>query len=554
MSGRKISGNIVNLAERKIFPGTLTLWKNNILSITEDPDATYSKYILPGFIDSHVHIESSMVVPSEFARLAVVHGTVATVSDPHEIANVLGLEGVRYMIENAKQTPFKFFFGASPCVPATTFETAGGELTLDDISKLFGANGLKYMSEMMNYPGVINEDPSVMEKIELAEKLGRPVDGHSPGLSGEPLQKYIQSGISTDHESWSLEEAEEKIFYGMKIAIREGSAAKNFEALHSLISSYNIYTMLCSDDLHPDNLVEGHINLLVKRALAKGHDLMDVLYCACVNPIAHYGLNVGLVEVGFPGDFIVVDNLEELNVLETYIEGELVAQDGKCLFDSVPITPINNFNVQKKKEEEFVVPEKGHTIRVIEAIDGELVTQEGLYDPKVENGNVVPDLEQDILKLAVVNRYEDVPPAVGFIKNFGLKKGALASTVAHDSHNIIVVGTNDTDISAAVNALIDVKGGVVALSGDDKELLPLPVAGLMSDKDANHVGKQYSVVDKKAKEFGSTLSAPFMTLSFMALLVIPSLKLSDKGLFDGDKFEFVDLFPIMASTGKKSDA
>ncbi|RPI12495.1 MAG: adenine deaminase [Ignavibacteriae bacterium] len=545
-----ISSNLVDILNKKIFPAEITVADGKIQSIKET-GGTYNNFILPGFIDAHVHVESSMLIPSEFARLAVVHGTVAAVSDPHEIANVLGIDGIRYMIDNGKKVPFKFYFGASSCVPATTFETAGAEVTPGDIRKLFEEDGLHYLSEMMNYPGVLFDDPVVMEKLKIARELDKPVDGHAPGLRGVQAKKYIDAGISTDHECFTLDEALEKINYGMKILIREGSAAKNFEALHSLLLDYPDMVMLCSDDKHPNDLVKSHIDELVRRAIAYGYDVFDVLKCVCINPVEHYKLDVGLLREGDPADFIVVNNLKEFKVQQTYINGELAAENGKTLIKRVDSDIVNNFNTQRKSLKDFEVEEpmfvnndgtpSAQEIRVIEALEGQLITNELHLQPLVENGKLVSDSYNDILKIAVVERYGNTKPAVAFIKDFGLKKGAIASCVAHDSHNIIAVGVSDEDICNAVNAVIDSKGGISAAYDGKVEVLPLPVAGIMTNEDGYTAAEKYSKIDAIAKEFGTKLKAPFMTLSFMALLVIPQLKLSDKGLFDGGKFEFVKL-------------
>lgn len=536
----KISGNIVDPIKRKIYPGTIEASDGKISNITED-SAEYKNYIMPGFIDSHIHIESSMLIPSEFARLAVTHGTVATVSDPHEIANVLGINGVRFMIKNGKRVPFKFYFGAPSCVPATSFETAGAEITAEDIEKLFTEDKLHYLSEMMNFPGVLFKDPVVMKKLELAKKYDKPIDGHAPGLKGEDSKKYIEAGISTDHECYMIDEAYEKLNLGMKILIREGSAAKNYETLRRLISEHTDSVMFCSDDKHPDNLVENHINDVVKRSLQYGYDLFDVLQCSCVNAVKHYNLDVGLLQKNDFADFIIVDNLKDINILQTYINGELVAENGKTLIKSVKEEVVNNFNTLKKFVGDFEIKYSEKKIRVMEAFDGQLITKEIDVQPKVENGLIISDMENDVLKLAVINRYEDLKPAISFIKNFNLEKGAIASCVGHDSHNIIAVGTNDKDLCDAVNTIIENKGGISVADNGKIDVLPLPVAGIMSNEDAYLVAGKYLKLDRLAKALGTKLSAPFMTLSFMALLVIPALKLSDKGLFDGNIFKFVDL-------------
>ncbi|MCC6865811.1 MAG: adenine deaminase [Ignavibacteria bacterium] len=540
----ELLGNIVDVLNRKIFPGKVIFENGKIVSVTQTED-TYNNYILPGFIDAHVHIESSMLVPSEFARLAVLHGTVATVSDPHEIGNVLGVNGVRYMIDNGKKGPFKFYFGAPSCVPATAFETAGAEITSADIRELIEKDGLKYLSEMMNYPGVLFNDPLVMEKIQIAHSLGRPVDGHAPGLRGDDAKKYIAAGISTDHECFTLDEALGKIALGMKIIIREGSAAKNFEALHPLLKDHSDLVMFCSDDKHPNDLLISQINEHVRRAVKYGYDLFNVLFAACVNPVKHYGLDVGLLKPGDNADLIIVNNLTDFKVQQTYINGELVANNGVSLVKKVKTEIINNFNTSRKSIKDFeldALSDGAPKIRVIKALDGQLLTEELREPAKLFDAKLISNTDNDVLKMAVVCRYNNSKPAIGFIRGFGFKKGAIASCVAHDSHNIIAVGVTDEDICHAVNSIIDYKGGISAAFDDIVEVLPLPVGGIMSNDDCYTIAEKYTAIDKISKDLGSNLHAPYMTLSFMALLVIPLLKLSDKGLFDSKKFGFVDLF------------
>jgi adenine deaminase len=540
-STEKISGNIVDVLDSTVYPGTLEIRNGRIARIAKDKKG-YETFILPGLVDSHIHIESSMLVPSEFARLAVIHGTVAVVSDPHEVANVLGIDGMNYMIKNGKAVPFKFYFGAPSCVPATPFETSGAEIGAKQIDRLLKRKDINYLSEMMNFPGVLNDDPGVMAKIRLAKKYGKPIDGHAPGMRGKDMEKYVAAGISTDHEALGKEEALEKLKLGMKIIIREGSAAKDFDTFIGLVEDYPDQCMFCSDDRHPDDLVLGHINELVKRALRLGIDRMKVLRCACVNPVRHYGLEVGLLQEGCHADFIEVDNLTDFDVLRTFINGELVAERGKTLLPRVAAGVVNKFKARKKQVSDFFLRKTGERIRVIGAVDGQLVTNRLGMAPKVSDGNVVSDTERDLLKMAVVNRYQDAQPAVGFATGFGLKKGAIASSVAHDSHNIIAVGATDGAICQAVNLVIEHQGGMVVVSDDVRRILPLPVAGIMSNEDGFQVARQYSEIDRLAKQLGSSLKAPFMTLSFMALPVIPKLKLSDKGLFDGEKFELISLF------------
>ena len=543
MASFSITGNLVDIHKEEIYPAEIKIDNGKISSIKTNPKLAVlpNNFILPGFIDSHVHIESSMLVPSEFARLAVVHGTVATVSDPHEIANVCGMEGVEFMIENGKTVPFKFNFGAPSCVPATIFETAGASLNATDVEKLLQRDEIKYLSEMMNFPGVLFKDEEVLQKIASAHRLNKPVDGHAPGLRGEKAKQYIDAGIYTDHECFTKEEALDKLNYGMKILIREGSAAKNFEALIDLLNDWPDMIMFCSDDKHPDSLVLGHINQLCARAVAKGINIFKILKAACLNPVLHYKLDVGLLRVGDAADFIVVKDLENFKVEKVFIDGEIVAENGKSNIRTTRSGIVNNFSCNKKEVSDFeIVYTNEKRIPVIEALDGQLITNRLSYEPKVSGGKIVSDKERDILKIVVVNRYSNTAVAKAFIKNFGLKKGALASSVAHDSHNIVAVGVDDESICKAVNLVIEKKGGVSAVGSNNEMVLRLPVAGLMSNEDGYKIAADYTAIDKMTKEeLGSTLGSPFMTLSFMALLVIPHLKLSDRGLFDGDKFEFI---------------
>jgi len=537
----EIKGQYIDIVSKRIFPAAISVQEGVISAIQEIPAAPQN-FILPGFIDSHVHIESSMLIPSAFARLAVIHGTIGTISDPHEIANVCGVEGVHYMINNGKKVPFHFFFGAPSCVPATTFETAGASINGEEVATLLDNKDIYYLSEMMNFPGVLFKDEEVMKKIKAAHAVGKPVDGHAPGLMGEDAQKYIEAGISTDHECFTIEEAVDKLSFGMKILIREGSAAKNFEALYELIDDHPNSVMLCSDDKHPDSLVLGHINQLCARAVAKGLNVFNVLKAACINPVVHYQLPTGMARVNDPANFIVIEDLTHFKVAQTYINGQLVAEKGQSLIQPIDEKIINQFNTTLIKVEDIqvdlgVYPTKENKIAVIEAIDGQLITNYLWEDPTITDGKIISDTNKDILKIVVYNRYHPAAPKMAFIRNFGFKHGAIASTVAHDSHNIIAVGVNDQEIVQAINAVILEKGGISCVKEQELKVLGLPVAGLMSKDDPYMVAEAYSTIDAMAKSLGSNLGAPFMTLSFMALLVIPHLKLSDKGLFDGDRFK-----------------
>ncbi len=543
-----VTGNFVDIINKEIYQAEIVVEAGKIAAVNRlstSNNQLSTGFILPGFIDSHVHVESSMLVPSEFAKLAVVHGTVGTVSDPHEIANVCGMAGVEFMIDNGKQVNFKFNFGAPSCVPATIFETAGASLSSADVHKLLEKNEIKYLSEMMNFPGVLFNDEEVMKKIASAKAFGKPVDGHAPGLRGEKAKQYIDAGISTDHECFTKEEALDKLSFGMKIIIREGSAAKNFEALIDLLNDYPNEILFCSDDKHPDSLVAGHINQLCARAVAKGINVFNVLQAACVNPVLHYKLDIGLFKIGDSADFIIAENLTDFNILKTYINGELVAENGQSFIQSVSVMPINQFECDAITEEQLKItvgtyPIIDGKIPVIEALEGQLITNKIFCDVLLMGSELVSDVANDVLKMVVVNRYHNAPIAKAFIKNIGLKNGAIASSVAHDSHNIVAVGTDDESLAKAINLVIKEKGGVSAASESHQHVLGLPVAGLMSVNDGYKVAETYTAIDAFVKEkLGSTLAAPFMTLSFMALLVIPHLKLSDKGLFDGDVFRFV---------------
>ncbi|MBF0566667.1 MAG: adenine deaminase [Nitrospirae bacterium] len=551
MSENTFSGNIVDLFDNVIYSGTIEVRNGRIFSITRGgghydttPYNATGTTIIPGLVDAHVHVESSMLVPSEFARLASIHGTVATVSDPHEIANVMGVDGVRYMIENGRSVPFKFYFGAPSCVPATPFETNGASLGPEEVEALLKLKEVKYLSEMMNFPGAIEGEPSVMAKIEAAQSRGKPIDGHAPGLRGANLAKYVSRGITTDHETVDYEEAVEKVKLGMKILIREGSAARNFDTLIPLLKVFPRMVMFCSDDLHPDELVARHIDGMVKKAFALGYDKMDVLRAASVNPVLHYGLDVGLLRPGDSADFVVVDSLDSFNVLKTVVMGEVIAEQGSTLIPHGKWAVVNGFYAALKSPEEFRFPAKKGRLKVILAGDGQLLT--GIYHhcPAVTEGNLVSDILADVLKLTVVNRYADAPPAVAFIKGIGLKRGAIAASIAHDSHNILATGVSDEQICRAVNLCIANKGGIAIVDGSNEEVLPLPVAGLMSNDDGFVVAQKYAGMEKMARTLGSPLRAPLMTLSFMALLVIPELKLSDKGLFDCKSFSFTESYEI----------
>ncbi|MBI9061066.1 MAG: adenine deaminase [Marinilabiliaceae bacterium] len=540
----KISGYIVDVIHQEIFSGIIEIEDNKIISI-QRTDVCEDVYILPGLVDSHVHIESSMTIPSRFAQMVTPCGTVAVVSDPHEIANVLGREGVQFMIDDAAKVPLKCFFGVPSCVPATAFETSGSQIAPKDVDYLFD-NGGCFLAEMMNFPGVIYDDAEVHEKLRMARQRGKRIDGHAPGLTGDQLKKYIDSGISTDHECSTLEEAIEKIKSGMLIQIREGSAARNFEALWTLIRDYPDKVMLCTDDSHPDLILQqGHVDRLIRIGLKKGLSIFDLYRAALLNPVDHYQIPVGKLQVGDSADFIIVNNLEEFKIQSTYINGGKVAENGEVYFDLSPVQALNAFNCEpiQATQLEIKIPQDGNWLRVMDAFDGELLTKTYLWKPNLRKGEVVkPDLKSDILKIVVVNRYKNNDPVVGYIRNFGLKQGAIAGSIAHDSHNIIAVGCDDASLEQVINSIIEVKGGISAFNGTELQRISLPIAGLMTDIPGFKIAKEYELLNDFVKEMGTKLKTPFMTLAFMSLLVIPSLKIGDKGLFDVNSFTFTDLF------------
>ena len=536
----KVSGQLVDIHSRDIYPAVVSILDGKIMGV-EKLESAPAIYILPGLIDSHIHIESSMITPGAFAMAAVKHGTCAVVSDPHEIANVLGIIGVEFMISDASQVPLRFFFGAPSCVPATKFETNGADLNHEEVKNLLERKEINFLSEMMNYPGVIYNDAEVHNKLNTARELGKPIDGHAPGLKGDMLKKYVAAGISTDHECSTLDEALEKISLGMKILIREGSAARNLDALKDLFNTHPEMVMLCSDDLHPEMLRERHINKLIARLISEEYNLFDVIRSATINPSDHYNLNAGLLRSGDRADFILVDSLKKMNVLETWIDGKKVFAKGKVLFTYMEGKPVNHFNCRPVKERDIMVINQHGDIRIIVASEGELLTSE-IRSSAGESGFVVPDLKNDILKIVVKDRYNDSPPATGFIKGFGLKRGAFASSIAHDSHNIISVGTNNEDIVKSINEVVRLKGGLAVSSENSIESIKLDIAGIMSTRSCEAIASDYEYLNKLVKSMGCTMKAPFMTLSFMALLVIPDLKIGDRGLFDVKKFEMVPLF------------
>jgi adenine deaminase len=536
----KISGNLVDIHLREIYPAVITV-KDDIIQSIVRVEAAPDAFIIPGLTDAHIHIESSMITPGAFAIAAVRHGTTAVVSDPHEIANVLGVDGLDFMIDDSRRVPLKFYFGAPSCVPATDFERNGAILNADSVKGILERKEIKYLSEMMNFPGVIYDNAEVYKKLSSARRLNKPVDGHAPGLRGTDLKKYIDAGISTDHECSSMEEALEKISLGMKVLIREGSAARNLDSLKELFKIHPDMVMLCSDDLHPEMLQTRHINKIIARLISDGYNMFDVLRSSTINVSTHYNLDSGLLRTGDKADFVIVDDLRKMNILETWIDGRNVYKNGIVKFEYLPGKAINRFNCSVVKNENIAVKTAGKTVRVIEAFEGELITKQVLIP--AWSGNLLDaDISKDILKIVVKDRYSDAPPAVGFIRGFGLKRGAFASSIAHDSHNIIAVGTNDADILSSINRIVELKGGLAVSSGGRTESLQLNIAGIMTTHSCSEVARDYERLNLLTQEYGCQMKAPFMTLSFMALLVIPELKIGDRGLFDVNKFELVSLF------------
>jgi adenine deaminase len=530
-----IRGNLVNPFTEEIYPAEIKI-KDGVIECVKQIEGKFNQYILPGFIDAHIHIESSMLTPSRFAEVVVPHGTTSVISDPHEIANVLGIEGIKYMIKDASSVPLNVFFTAPSCVPATPFETSGAVISSKEIDELLEDDEIVALGEMMNFPGVLADDPEVMAKIAASKMHKKPVDGHAPLLTGNDLCKYIAAGISTDHECTVADEVIEKRKLGMKIMLRQGSSAKN---LADLIGAGGDF--IVSDDKHPEDLLKGHADSMLKEAVELGEDPIKVIKMVTINPAAHYNLNTGLTAPGKSADIVIVEDLKNFNVKEVYIRGKLVANDGKALFSVKPLKLESTFKINSKKPEDFEISssKKEEKVRVINVMDGQLLTEESEAVLPVVNGKIEPDMENDILKIAVLERYGHNRMANAFVHGFGLKKGAIASSVAHDSHNIIAVGINSQDMADAVNKLVENNGGLVAVSNGNYHSLRLPIGGLMSTKSAEDVALKLENLHNTLDDMGCKLASPFMTMSFLALLVIPKLKISDKGLFDVEKFGFV---------------
>lgn len=540
----EVTGKIIDVVNRSFINGKLII-KNGMISKIEKVNFDCDNFILPGLIDSHIHIESSMLTPSRFAKIAVSCGTVAVVSDPHEIANVVGLKGVEFMLEDASSVPFKFFFGVPSCVPATEFETSGSSLKHHEVDQLLARSDMWFLSEMMNFPGVLYEDKEVISKLKSAKKHNKPIDGHAPGLSGKDLEKYISYNISTDHECFTLDEAKEKIQKGMSIQLREGSAAKNFESLFSLIQSDTDNVMLCTDDSHPNDLIGlGHIDKIIRMGLKKGLSIFDLVTTCVINPIKHYKLPVGQLRQNDPADFIVLESLDDFKINETYINGQIVYSKDEVKIPLIKSKPVNKYFINSIKEGdlEVISTKTDAVVNVIEVVNNQIVTESFKWQTNRSNDQLIEvDIEEDILKIVVLNRYKNSKPSVGYVKGFGLKQGALAGTIAHDSHNIIAIGTSDKELCRVINCLNDLQGGLVVSDEHTIKSLPLPYGGIMTDEDGESVAKNYESLESKVIELGSCLDSPFMTMSFLSLLVIPELKIGDKGLFDVNQFKFINL-------------
>ncbi|MBO5152136.1 MAG: adenine deaminase [Methanobrevibacter sp.] len=567
----KFTAYILDVLTSSVYPARITveggIFKQIVpIMVDGETKVDVEGLMLPGFIDSHIHIESSALTPAQFAKVAVMHGTTSVVCDPHEIANVSGIDGIEFMIENASTVPFNFYFSAPSCVPATSFETSGAVLNSDEIEYLLQKDEVVALGEMMNFPGVIHGDKEVLKKLELARKYKKPIDGHAPLVSGEDLDKYLEQYIVTDHECSNFQEAIEKKQKGMKIMVRDGSSAKNMEALFDFTERINylknqesfgiipsevlerrihspIFDFIVSDDKNSRDLINGHLNLSVKKAVELGIDIIKAIEMVTINPASHYNLDAGAIVTGARADFIIIDNIIDFNILKTYVAGECVYDGENVLFDAPDVETENRIDAPKKTAQDFDILFDGDEceVNVIECFNGELLTKKATAKLYVDNGKVMPSIYDDVLKISVVERYGHNNVANAFIKGFGLKKGAIASSIAHDSHNIIVIGYNSEDMAEAVNTVIENKGGIAVVSEDFSDSLPLPIAGLMSNEDAFVVAKKLRQLQKMAYALGCKMDSPFMTMAFMALLVIPSIKISDKGLFDGDNFEFMDV-------------
>lgn len=553
-------GHIVDVVNHEIYDGEFVIENGRITSLrrVQLPANREYSYFMPGFIDSHVHIESSMMTPREFARVAVTHGSIGAIADPHEIANVMGVEGIDFMIQNSRDVLFNFAFGAPSCVPSCggEIETSGAVIDAQATEQLMARDDIGFLAEMMNYVGVLNGDPEVLAKIEAARRNGKPVDGHAPGLTGEQRRRYAEAGISTDHECSTIEEGRACVDAGMKVIIREGSAAKDYRTLSPLIDEAPGSVLLCTDDCHPDDLIRGHINLTVKRAMQDGYDMWNILQAACVNPQKHYGLQWGLLQDNDPATFIIVKNFgPHFRVTNTIIRGREAFSYNTSIgslrsktraFDEVLSMRDhypNNFVAAPITSEDIRLDmQRGDTAHIILASEGSLLTG---HDVVTICGDPMKDAcypWHDVQKIVVYNRYvQGAKPKVGLIRGFGISHGAIASTIAHDCHNIVAIGSSDEFIVMAINRIVEMKGGMVAIADDEMRDLPLPIAGLLSPLDGYEVAYFNRLICDMAQEAGCVLKAPFITMGFMCLPVIPELKLTDKHLWDSSNMQVVSV-------------
>ena len=551
----KIKGHIVDVVRREIYDGELVIEGEKIVEVKRCELPEREKpwpYLMPGFIDGHVHIESSMIVPHKFARIAVSHGTIGVIADPHEIGNVLGVEGVNYMIRSGREAHFNFLFGAPSCVPAVggDIETCGKVIDVKDTEALMARDDIGFLGEMMNYPGVLADDKEVMAKIKAALRNGKPVDGHAPGLTGHQRDRYAAAGITTDHECSTLDEGRSCIKAGMKVIIREGSAAKDYQLLSPLIKESPNMVMFCTDDCHPDDFVRGHINLIVKRALADGYDLWDVLQAACVNAQKHYKQMWGLLQVGDPATFITVDRISpHFRVESTVIRGKEVFNYNASLPSDqsnkddhiLDLNFPNNFVAVPITADDIDIDLKpGDTVHIIHASDGSLVTQ---HDEVELTGNPLFDSRYPwtaVQKIVVYNRYvPGAKPVVGLVRGFDISEGAIAGSVAHDCHNIVAIGSSDEYLVKAINRIVEMRGGQVVVSPDEMLDIPLPIAGLMAPMSGYEIAFRTLCIQDMVKKIGCKMTSPFITMAFMCLPVIPDIKITDRHLMDTKTFSAI---------------
>lgn len=535
-----IKGNILNVFTDEIYPGEIKI-EHGIIESIKEVNADFNDIIVPGFIDAHIHIESSMLTPSRFAEIALRHGTTSVIADPHEIANVMGMDGIDYMIDDAKKTPLKYYFTAPSCVPATKFEKSGATISPNIIDNLLSRPEFVALGEVMDYNAVISNEKSILEKIKIAKKYHKPIDGHAPLLSGKNLQKYVKHGVITDHESTTKKEVAEKKRMGMKIMIREGSESKMLEKL-----IYSNCDFIVSADLKPEDLINGHLDKCLRKAVDYGMDPYEAIKLVTINPAEHYNLNAGSISPGKSADLVFIDNLRDFTVKRVVINGNTIFKKQKLLFRANPRPIDTTLHVSLTKPEDFDLKaqnpaHKSATVNLINVSDNTIITKQSSAKLSIQKKTIIPSVFEDILKISVVDRYGGNTISNGFVKGFGIKNGAIASSVSHDSHNIIVVGTNSEYMSRATNHLIENKGGLAAISNQAKLDVTLPIAGLMSDKPAKVVANNSAKLNELVSNMGCELSSPFTSLSFMALPVVPEVKMTTNGLFNVNTHQFIDI-------------